>query len=233
MSDEIYWPCAHALILATQLPTATGLPPPQDLRQRIMDVLDRMVGAARAANVPEADIVEARYALVAFIDEQILKSAWSGRVEWMNQPLQLVLYREFTAGENFFARMRALLNGSGRELPLEIYYLCLALGFRGAYGVSGNASTLATFTDAARERVTKRLPASGKISPHGEPRDRATKTRANRSFLLVLLTTCVAIVLVTIVARQWSLHSTIEQAVETLVAKDRSPTLPPTPIPGH
>jgi type VI secretion system protein ImpK len=237
MSDEIYWPCAHALILATQLPTANGLPAPQDLRQRVMDVLDRMVAAARAANVPEADIVEARYALVAFIDEQILKSAWPGRVEWMNQPLQLVLYREFTAGENFFARMRALLNGSGREMPLEIYYLCLALGFRGAYGVSGNASTLATFADAARERLTKRLPASGKISPHAEPRDRGQKKRADSRFLVILLAACALIVLVTVGARQWLLHSTIEQAVETVVAKGRSPgptpTPPSTPSPGH
>ena len=107
MSDAIYWPSAPALILATQLPAAPSLPAPHDLRQRVIDVLDRMVGAARAAHVPEQEIAEARYALVAFIDEQILKSSWPGRVEWMNQPLQLQLYREVTAGENFFARMRA------------------------------------------------------------------------------------------------------------------------------
>src|SRR5712675_2203910 len=108
MSDAIYWPCADVLILAAQLASANNLPPASDLRQRVIDVLDRMVSAARTAGVPEADIAEARYALVAFIDEQVLKSSWPGRVEWMNQPLQLTLYREYTAGENFFARMRAL-----------------------------------------------------------------------------------------------------------------------------
>lgn len=226
MGDEIYWPCAHALILATQLPTAAGLPAANELRQRIVDVLDRMVGAARAAHLPETDIVEARYALVAFIDEQILKSAWPGRVEWMSQPLQLVLYREFTAGENFFARMRALLNQGGREVPLQIYYLCLALGFRGAYGISGNAGALSSFTDAARDRVAQTLPSSSKISPHGQPRDRAEATRANRGALLGLFGGCVVLVLVVISALQWSLRSTIRHAVDS-IGTSAAPSGPP------
>jgi len=159
MSDAIYWPCADVLILAAQLSSAADLPPPNDLRQRIVDMLDRMVGASRAAGIQEADIAEARYALVAFIDEQILKSNWSGRSEWMNQPLQLGLYRENNAGENFFARMRALLNQGGRQAALQVYYLCLALGFRGAYGMSSNAGALASFTDAAQQQVAQKLPA--------------------------------------------------------------------------
>jgi len=218
MSDAIYWPSAHALILASQLPTTTSLPAPAELRQRIVDVLDRMVGGARAARVPEAEIAEARYALVAFIDEQILKSSWPGRVEWMNQPLQLVLYREFTAGENFFARLRALLNHGGHESALQIYYLCLALGFRGAYGVSGNPGALASFTDAARERVAKGLPAPGKISPNAAPRDRARETRGNRGALIGLVAGCVLVVLVVLAGLEWSLRTTTRQAVEAIPA---------------
>ncbi len=69
MSDAIYWSCADVLILASQLASANHLPAPADLRQRIIDVLDRMVGTARSAGIPEPDIAEARYALVALIDE--------------------------------------------------------------------------------------------------------------------------------------------------------------------
>jgi type VI secretion system protein ImpK len=219
MSDAIYWPAAPALILATQLPSAGALPAPHDLRQRIIDVLDRMVGAARAANVPEQEIAEARYALVAFIDEQILKSSWPGRVEWMNQPLQLTLYREVTAGENFFARMRALLNHGGHEFALEIYYLCLALGFRGAYGISGNAAALSSFTDAAKERVTQRLPSAAKLSPSAIPRDRAKAARGNRGALIGLVAGCAVMVLVVIVSLRLSLHGSVRDAIAAMPTK--------------
>ena len=219
MSDAIYWPSASALILATQIPTAGMLPAPHDLRQRIIDVLDRMVGAARAARVPEAEIAEARYALVAFIDEQILKSAWPGRVEWMNQPLQLALYREVTAGENFFARMRALLNHGGHEDALEIYYLCLALGFRGAYGVSGNAAGLTSFADAARERVIHKLPSAAKLSPSALPRDRARQARGNQGALIGLLAGCAVIILAVVIGLRWSLHSSIGEAIRAMPTK--------------
>jgi type VI secretion system protein ImpK len=216
MSDAIYWPAAPALILASQLPTAASLPAPHDLRQRIIDVLDRMVGAARAAGVPEAEIAEARYALVAFIDEQLLKASWPGKVEWMNQPLQLHLYREVTAGENFFARLRALLNHGGHEFALEIYYLCLALGFRGAYGVSGNSAALASFADAARERVAQRLPSAAKLSPNAVPRDRAREARGNRGALIGLLAGCAVIVFFVLVGLRWSLHASVRDAIQAM-----------------
>jgi type VI secretion system protein ImpK len=219
MSDAIYWPSAPALILATQLPAAAGLPAPHDLRQRVVDVLDRMVGAARAARVPEQEIAEARYALVAFIDEQILKSSWPGRVEWMNQPLQLMLYREVTAGENFFARLRALLNHGGHEFALEIYYLCLALGFRGAYGISGNQAALSSFTDAAKERITQRLPSATKLSPNAVPRDRAKAQGGNRGLLLGLVGGCATMVLVVLVVLRISLHSNIQSAIGAMPTK--------------
>jgi type VI secretion system protein ImpK len=219
MSDAIYRSCADVLILATQLASASDLPAPNDLRQRIMGALDRMVASARAAGVAEPDIVEARYAVVAFIDEQILKSSWPGRAEWMNQPLQLVLYREYTAGENFFARMRALLQQGGRTAALEVYFLCLALGFRGAYGVSGNVAAQTSFTDAARQQLGQRLPSSKKISPNALPRDRAESARKSNTPLIVLLAGCAILVVVVLGALAWSLDSDIKEATQAMPAR--------------
>ena len=76
-------------------------------------------------------ILVALYAIVAFMDEQILRSQWSGRQQWMSQPLQLTYFNENTAGEGFFTRMQALEQRPNQAHVLEIYYLCLALGFRG------------------------------------------------------------------------------------------------------
>jgi type VI secretion system protein ImpK len=151
MLEPIYWACADVVILAVQLPNAPVLPSAAELRQRLVTALDAMVTRGRSAGIGDADLAEARYALVAFVDEQILKSNWPGRAEWMSQPLQMQLYREYRAGENFFVRMRALLQRGGASMALEVYYLCLVLGFRGAYGVSGEAGALTGYSDAARQ----------------------------------------------------------------------------------
>ena len=42
-----------------------------------------------------------------------------------------------------------------------------------ALGFTGNAAGLASFADAARERVIQRLPSAAKLSPSALPRDRA------------------------------------------------------------
>ena len=91
MNEAMFWACADVLILGSQLPRAANLPPPAELRQRILTALDAMVGKGRELGVPDIELVEARYALVAFIDEQILKANWPGRAEGMGQPLQLQL----------------------------------------------------------------------------------------------------------------------------------------------
>jgi type VI secretion system protein ImpK len=153
---------------------------------------------------------------VAFIDEQILKSSWHGRSEWMNQPLQLIFYREFAAGENFFARMRALLNEGGRESALQVYFLCLALGFRGAYGVSGDSGALETFTSAAQQQLLRRLPSPAKISPNALPRDRARAEKAGVGPLVGILAGCVVVVIGVIASLQWSLRSTMSEALQAM-----------------
>jgi len=205
MTSQMYRVCAESLRFALTLPTSVNLPPAAELRQRALAALDDMVGQGRSAGVPDADMAEARYALVAFIDEQVLKSTWSGRAEWMSQPLQLVLYREYTAGENFFVRLRALLQSGTRPFALEAYYLCLALGFRGAYGVSGDMNVVNGFVDAARRELGKRLPSAAKFGPHARARDLVGEERKSNVALLALVVGCSFVVLLVLTGLHFKL----------------------------
>src|SRR5213076_3263131 len=101
----------------------------------------------------------------------ILKSNWPGRAEWMRHPLQLADYREFDAGEKFFGRLRVLLNNSDHLPAVQVYFICMALGFRGAYG-DRDPAALSSFVGAAQQQLARALPAANKISPHAQPRDR-------------------------------------------------------------
>jgi type VI secretion system protein ImpK len=211
--SSVYWSSAPALLLSSELSTMR-LPPPDELRQRLIGVLDRFVSSARSAGLADADIAEARYALVAFMDEQILKSDWVGRSEWMNQPLQLLLYREYTAGENFFVRMRALFEARDRVHALEVYYLCLAMGFRGASNASGESGSPAQFLETARERLAARFKPSVQLSPHARPLDRARPERQRLWPIVVWVVGCAMIALGVWGGLRWSIARAVNDAVK-------------------
>ncbi len=218
MHEPLYWACAEVLMLATSLAASADLPTATELRQRVIAALDKMVADGRTAGLAEGDIAEARYALVAFIDEQILKSTWAGRSEWMNQPLQLLLYREFTAGENFFARMRALLQSQNRPVALEAYYLCLAAGFRGAFGQTGNEQGALGFLEAAKAQLFSKLPNPAQPSPNAKPRDRAAVIRRTRTPFIIFVVLLLVVLVLTLAGLKVALRSQIVNAKGAIAA---------------
>jgi type VI secretion system protein ImpK len=211
--DAIYWASAEVLVAATRLGTDRDMPALETLRQELLRLLQQMVTRCRKAGISDKQIAEARYAVVAFIDDRILRSNWSGRVAWMNQPLQLQLYNEFAAGENFFVRMRALVE-AGESQALEVYYLCLALGFVGATGAAERSQTT---IDRARERLAP-LPPRAALSPHAVPADHYSATTPRRPLVLGLVLSCLAIVGLGLGLLRWSLDTRMEQNERDLAA---------------
>ncbi len=103
-------------------------------RERLREFLDEFERSAKRANVPTEDIFAAKYAFCAAMDEHILASRFSIRDAWERQPLQLTFFGDQLAGERFFERLEALrAEGAARLQSLEVYHLCLLLGFRGRY----------------------------------------------------------------------------------------------------
>lgn len=211
--DAIYWASAEVLIAASRLGSDREMPAPEALRADLLRMLQQMVSRCRQAGITDKEIAEARYAIVAFIDERVLRSNWPGRIEWMNQPLQLQLYNEFAAGENFFIRMRALMQ-AGESKALEVYYLCLSLGFVGAAGAAERAQPM---TDGARSRLV-RLPAGAPISPHAVPADHYTATMPRRPLVLALVLSCVLVVGFGVGLLRWSLNARLERTERDLAA---------------
>lgn len=214
MTESLYWICSELLAVGARIPQSSDLPPPHELRQRILTALDTMVGRGRARGFPDTELAEARYALVAYLDEQINKSNWPGRNEWMGHPLQLELYREYTAGENFFKRLRVLIQQGQFSPAVEIYYLCLLLGFRGAFGASGDIRTLSGFSESARQRVDQAWPSSAKLAPRAEPPDRLSARRSGQGPLIAILVGSLVIVLGVIFGLERLLSSDVENLLD-------------------
>lgn len=102
------------------------------------------IGAAEAEATRKGyaaeDVRLATFAVVAFLDESILNSNNSLFTDWPRMPLQEELFGVHTAGEMFFHCIDRLMvrNDTGQAADLlEIYALCMLLGFRGRYSISG------------------------------------------------------------------------------------------------
>jgi type VI secretion system protein ImpK len=81
----------------------------------------------------EAFFEQAKFPVVALIDEMLQCSDWAYKAEWQQNSLQRHYFETTSAGAEFFDRLSEL-NKFGPERDIrEVYALCLGLGFRGKY----------------------------------------------------------------------------------------------------
>lgn len=92
---------------------------------------------ARSANYSVEQVKDTQYALCAFLDESVLRSGDNElRRHFELQPLQFRYFGVHLAGEGFFEKIDALRGDVKQNLDvLEVYHLCLALGFEGKFSL--------------------------------------------------------------------------------------------------
>ncbi len=82
----------------------------------------------------QADYFEqAKYPVVALVDELLQCSDWEQKAEWQKNSLQRHYFDTTSAGAEFYDRLNVLNKfGPDRDIR-EVYALCLGLGFKGRY----------------------------------------------------------------------------------------------------
>jgi len=95
---------------------------------------------AKRLDASAEDIYSCKYAFCAAVDEFVLAAPeFPIHAEWERRPLQLVLFGEQLAGENFFQTLETLrAQGAPRVQSLEVFYMCLLVGFQGKYLLEGS-----------------------------------------------------------------------------------------------
>ena len=119
-------------------------------RQSVADATsfrNQIKGAISAAEAEAArrgytaeDARLATFAVVAFLDESILNSQNPIFADWPRMPLQEELFGVHVAGEMYFQCINKLMAKADAPAVadlLEIFALCLALGYRGRFSLSG------------------------------------------------------------------------------------------------
>ena len=138
-------------------------------RRRMVEALSEINREAIKRNYAKEHTIETDFAIVAFLDEVILNSQDAARHEWAQKPLQDELFGVSVAGELFFVRLEKLMTRQdSQELGdmLEVFYLCLLLGFEGRYTASGK-SELHILMDRAGRRIERIRGTNQVLSPQG------------------------------------------------------------------
>ena len=97
------------------------------------------------------------FALVAFLDESVLKLQSPIFADWSQRPLQEELFGHHRAGEVFFENLRGLLaRQDAQDVAdcLEVYCLCLLLGYRGRYAL-GRGGEIEIYVRQIRDKVSR------------------------------------------------------------------------------
>ncbi len=140
-------------------------------RHHTREALKTAANQAIAAGYPAEDVRYATFAAVAFLDESVLNSQNPIFADWLRKPLQEELFGTHMAGEVFFQYLQQLL-GRNDSLDLadllEIYYLCLLLGFGGRYS-AGNRGELKQVMDMTAEKIRRVRGRFGHLSPAWMP----------------------------------------------------------------
>jgi type VI secretion system protein ImpK len=108
-------------------------PPLEAERDQILAVLGEAERKARASSSQLANDFElARRALVYWIDEVLINSGWEHAIEWKQHILEWDIYQERLRADRFYEVAHDAERLAGTD-PLETFFLCVALGFRGRY----------------------------------------------------------------------------------------------------
>ncbi|WP_229477177.1 MULTISPECIES: type IVB secretion system protein IcmH/DotU [Massilia] len=142
-----------------------------DFQRKTTQFLEDFTRGAKKQGASADDIDASKYAFCAAVDEIILRSNFSIRDEWERRPLQLVLFGDQLAGENFYHRLESLrTRGSTHLQALEVFHMCLLLGFQGRYILEGSEK-LNYLTARLGDEIANMKGRRGGFAPHADRPD--------------------------------------------------------------
>jgi len=108
-------------------------------RERVREFLIGFERSSKRVRASADDVYLAKFAYCALVDEVVLMSQSKIRGDWQRRPLQLEFFGEQLAGERFFEHLEKLREaGAARVQLLEVFHMCLLLGFQGRYIIEGS-----------------------------------------------------------------------------------------------
>lgn len=180
-------------------------------RARIGDFLAGVERGAMKLGLSPEDTHACKYAFCATVDEAILMSQFKIRDAWQRQPLQLQLFGDHLAGETFFQKLESLRReGAPRLQALEVFYMCLLMGFQGKYLIEGSEK-LAYLTSRLGDEIAHLKGTRAPFAPHWAAPDRVEHQLKNEVPVWVVASLFALFGAIAFVALRWDLGRSTAQ----------------------
>jgi type VI secretion system protein ImpK len=104
------------------------------LHKRLVNEVRNFEQKAKDFGIKPEIILAARYLLCSALDEAVLHTPWGDESAWGQHTLLSIYHGETFGGEKCFAILDRMLQAPAENLAmLELFYLCLSLGFEGKF----------------------------------------------------------------------------------------------------
>lgn len=119
----------YVLSVMNEIEENVSPPIAEDVHARCVALIDR--AETMLSNSQQWNL--AKYAIVAWVDDLLIDSPWEGRVWWHENHLELRYFQSTDAFTEFYQRSKQATILPNKD-ALEVFYVCVVLGFRGVYG---------------------------------------------------------------------------------------------------
>ncbi len=105
-----------------------------DVQEEVSDLIAKSKQIAQENNLSNSDYDLARFAVLVWIDEIIMRSSWPEKTKWQKRFLQRQFYKTSKGGIEFYKHLKDL-DHDQNEIR-EVFFLSMIAGFRGKYDLS-------------------------------------------------------------------------------------------------
>lgn len=148
---------------------AKDLGNPEHIRSRILTMFTTAEHQSKSSGVEAGVFEQAKFAVAAFLDEKIMSTSWGHRAQQAaERRFQYAFFKTALAGSEFFERLETIRRVSPRNSDLlEVYALCLTLGFSGKYS-DYDQEQLSRLIEEVTAEVQPKRGERSILSPHGQ-----------------------------------------------------------------
>jgi len=120
-----------------------------EVRQRLDELLATKAHLALEGGYQSHHYEDAKFAVVAWLDEKIIASELTIKDQWRSELAQKHYFNTSKGGQVFFEKLSALDQFDAFDMDVrEVFFYCLAFGFHGKYYTDAGVQDLAAIRKA-------------------------------------------------------------------------------------
>ncbi|CAH0354581.1 type IVB secretion system protein IcmH/DotU [Aquabacterium sp. CECT 9606] len=182
-------------------------------RERVKQFLTTFERGATRMHATSEDIYACKYVFCATVDEAMLMSSFKARDSWQRLPLQLQFFGEQLAGEQFFVKLEDMRSqGVARVGALEVFHMCLLLGFQGKYLIEGTEK-LGYLTARLGDEISRLKGKRAAFAPNWAAPDQVSHQLKHEVPLWVIASVFGLLSLLAFVGLRWNLNHFTQQSL--------------------